>query len=351
MASLDNSSNFFDLYNTEGSLDHNSITVLQLHRGNIFTELLNSFQNGLLSLTKVKIEMILANGEAESASDAGGVLRDALSEFWQEFYEKCTLGTCLKVPYIRHDFGELQWQSIGKILAEGWKCQRYFPIRIAPCFMLSCLGQYSPDDNMLVQNFLKYISESEAESLRNALENFDDVDNNDIIEILSGFDCKWLPKKDNIKQLLIDIAHKELVQKPSFVAKCFHGYLQHIMESELKGVYADLEPSPRNILSKIILSENDSSSPPKNVYEYLRKYIKEADLKKRSSFLRFCTGSDVVNGTILLTFTNTEGFHRMPVSHTCSGVLELSLNYDNFIDFRSEMNSILDTNIWVMDVV
>lgn len=119
------------------------------------------------------------------------------------------------------------------------------------------------------------------------------------------------------------------------------------MKSELKTNYADLEPSPpKNILSKIILPENDNLSPP-NVYEYLLKYIKKAN---KIPFVRFCTGSNVANGTILLSFTNTEGFRRMPAFHTCSGVVELSLNY-HFIDFISEMNSTLDSNIWVIDVV
>jgi len=42
---------------------------------------------------------------------------------------------------------------------------------------------------------------------------------------------------------------------------------------------------------------------------------------------------------------------RAPVAHTCSGVLELPSKYEYFADFRKELNSILASNIWVMDIL
>ncbi|KAK5862890.1 hypothetical protein PBY51_018241 [Eleginops maclovinus] len=42
---------------------------------------------------------------------------------------------------------------------------------------------------------------------------------------------------------------------------------------------------------------------------------------------------------------------RRPIGHTCAFVLEVSDSYDNFPDFRSEFNAVLDSNIWVMDIV
>ncbi|KAJ4933550.1 hypothetical protein JOQ06_030376, partial [Pogonophryne albipinna] len=44
------------------------------------------------------------------AGSGSGVLRDVLSCFWQEFYERCTLGTTVKVPFIRHDFPAETWK-------------------------------------------------------------------------------------------------------------------------------------------------------------------------------------------------------------------------------------------------
>jgi len=50
-------------------------------------------------------------------------------------------------------------------------------------------------------------------------------------------------------------------------------------------------------------------------------------------------------------FTNVVGLARAPIAHTCSGVLELPSKYEYFADFRKELNCILASNIWVMDIL
>lgn len=77
---------------------------IQLHRGQVMDELISIFSNMPETCETLTIEMILPNGQKESGYDMGGVLRDALSEFWATFYEKCTIGTDFKVPFVRHDF-------------------------------------------------------------------------------------------------------------------------------------------------------------------------------------------------------------------------------------------------------
>lgn len=84
------------------------------------------------------LEMLLPNGCKEAAYDGGGVFRDALSEFWQTFYDKCTEGTDYKIPVIREDFNETKWESIAKILLKGWDDVKYFPIKLAPAFIEHC---------------------------------------------------------------------------------------------------------------------------------------------------------------------------------------------------------------------
>ena len=48
---------------------------------------------------------------------------------------------------------------------------------------------------------------------------------------------------------------------------------------------------------------------------------------------------------------STSEFTRRPVAHTCGCVLELPNSYQSFIEFRSEFTSILESNVWIMDVV
>ncbi|ELU17829.1 hypothetical protein CAPTEDRAFT_194969 [Capitella teleta] len=68
---------------------------IKLHRGHVFEKLNEAFQNNpamkcpSMCLT---IEMVLPNGIVEMGQDTGGILHDALSEYWSTFKEKCTTG-------------------------------------------------------------------------------------------------------------------------------------------------------------------------------------------------------------------------------------------------------------------
>ena len=52
----------------------------------------------ILKKVMIAATVILPNGDKEQADDSGGVMRDILCEFWDIFYEQCTLGSDVKVP-------------------------------------------------------------------------------------------------------------------------------------------------------------------------------------------------------------------------------------------------------------
>ena len=61
-----------------------------------------------------------------------------------------------------------------------------------------------------------------------------------------------------------------------------------------------------------------------------------------SLFMRFVTGSSVcATQSIKVEFIALSGFSRRPISHTCNSTIELSTNYINYSDFRSEFDCIL----------
>ena len=59
---------------------------ITLHRRRVFKELMKAYSNLGKYGGRPKITVILPNEETESAEDTGGVLRDVLSEFWEDFY-------------------------------------------------------------------------------------------------------------------------------------------------------------------------------------------------------------------------------------------------------------------------
>lgn len=75
--------------------DKPQATKLRLRRGNIFQDLKAAFTDGLISVNDgfVEIEMVLPNGSTEKGEDSGGILRDALSEYWGTFFMKCAAGS------------------------------------------------------------------------------------------------------------------------------------------------------------------------------------------------------------------------------------------------------------------
>nr|XP_020497099.1 uncharacterized protein LOC109989612 [Labrus bergylta] len=79
--------------------------IVVLHRGQILKELIQVFLEERIMEDNLYFQ--------QKAVDDGGVLRDVLSEFWNDFYEQCTLGNVFKVPYLRHDFREQEWESVG----------------------------------------------------------------------------------------------------------------------------------------------------------------------------------------------------------------------------------------------
>lgn len=88
------------------------------------------------------------------------------------------------------------------------------------------------------------------------------------------------------------------------------------------------------------------------MYFIFFRYIKETTDDFRLKFLRFATGADVItDNKITVEFINVVGLARAPVAHTCSGVLQLPSKYEYFADFRKEMNCLLSSNIWIMDIV
>lgn len=58
-------------------------------------------------------KVILPDGKLGMTVDDEGALRDVLSEFWNHFYERCTLGNGFKMPYVHHDFSKETKKSIG----------------------------------------------------------------------------------------------------------------------------------------------------------------------------------------------------------------------------------------------
>ncbi|XP_073683553.1 uncharacterized protein [Garra rufa] len=324
--------------------------ILVIHRGQALRQLIAHFCDKSVLTDDISVKVILPDGRLENAVDEGGVLRDVLSEFWNDFYEQCTLGNSFKVPYLRHDFGQQEWESVGRIIAFGWLKQKYLPVKIAPVMLEQAAHGCATS---LVDCFLRYVTESDRVILESCRSHFEDVDKEELFDVMDHHSFRRVPTADNIEQLLEEMAHQKLIQEPAFVIEQWHNVLAP-MSIELKDIaaaYDELQPTSRKV-TKSIAYPDTMNVQQKQTGRYLSTFLRESDKQHLSLFLRFCTGSDLFLGkNITISFTQLEGFQRRPIAHTCGCYLELPVNYDNYPEFRHEMNKVLESNIWVMDIV
>ncbi|XP_023818529.1 uncharacterized protein LOC110016336 [Oryzias latipes] len=223
--------------------------TLVLHHANSFNEMIEAFTDTNILDKNLNIRRLLPDNSVEKATGSG-VVRDVYSSFWTEFYERCTLGTTLKVPFLRHDFCVAKWKAIGRIFLKGFRDCQYLPIRLAPPFLEQMLyGEVYSD---LKKTFLQFVSTQEQDILRNALHDFSSADTDELMEVLSTYECRKMVTAINIAGILDEISHKELVQKPMFVIDCWQEVTKahvNLSPGELTKTYKDLQPTPKKVVA------------------------------------------------------------------------------------------------------
>ncbi|XP_028291708.1 uncharacterized protein LOC114463690 [Gouania willdenowi] len=325
--------------------------TLIIRRGHCLTDLISAFKDPKIIASEVNIKMHLPNGELEQG-EGNGVLRDCLTEFWMDFYDSCTLGVEVKVPFIRHDFQCEEWQAVARVFVVGWKQAGYFPVKLAIPFLEEVL--YGSTTSSFKDSFLLYVSQEERSVLLKALEDFNSVDTDELLDILDAHECKQVPTKDTLLPVLAQIGHKVIVQAPMYVIKCWRpvvGSVAGLLPQEgLHHFITQKKPTAKTVKGLLNFPE-EMTAAQSTVSRYLKRYIGEIDCNHLQLFLRFCTGSDLLDNVILIEFIETTDFLRRPQSHTCGCVLKLPIGYNSYPDFRSEFNNILTSSMWVMDVV
>ncbi|XP_037136574.1 uncharacterized protein LOC119139711 [Syngnathus acus] len=95
--------------------DPQDVLTITVHSTDTLNDMIRAFCKEEILNKPLSVKRILP-GDREEAGVGSGVLRDVLTCFWQEFYDRCTLGTSIKVPFIRHDFSAAKWKAVGRIL-------------------------------------------------------------------------------------------------------------------------------------------------------------------------------------------------------------------------------------------
>ncbi|XP_053569293.1 uncharacterized protein LOC128659738 [Bombina bombina] len=327
-----------------------TITLI-IRRGHCLFDLIKEFKSPDILTAEVNVRMRLPNGDLEKGEGIG-MLMDCLTEFWTEFYDRCTLGANVKVPFIRHDYQSEEWQAVARIFVVGWNLARYFPVRLAVPFLEEVL--YGRSTSSYMDSFLHYVSEQEKHVLIKALEDFNSVDIDSLLDILDVHECHQVPNKDTFLPLLSQMGHKAIIQAPMYVIECWRPIVMSLEIALPQEALYDLiqKKIPTGKSVRDLLLFPDNMTPQQlGAARYLKRYVGEVDQQTLHNFLHFCTGSNLVENPVTIEFIETTEFQRRPQSHTCGCILKLPMCYHNYPDFRSDFNALLSSPVWLMDII
>lgn len=330
--------------NTAAPVDIVCVTI-KVHRVNLLDEMISQFKDPVLLKLQLKFTYI-----NEQGADADGVSRDVYAAFWEEFMDHTAEGEELRVPSLSPKWQEEEWKSIGRILVKGFQDYGYFPTRLSPaCAVAIIFGEHEVSTDMLFESLLMYLSQTERDLLTTAItEELSGEDRDDLLDLLDRMGVTSLPAKDNLKGIFLQVAHKQIIQKPRYalekISLTAGETLQQMFHSpqDVQNMYEEKKPTTKKLLK--LLNAIPKTQAESQSYRFLQQYIRGLDDVGLRKMLRFVTGSDVVCvNQIEILFTSLEGLARRPVSHTCGPVLELPSTYLSYPELRVEMDNVLFT--------
>ena len=81
-----------------------------------------------------------------------------------------------------------------------------------------------PED--VLAKFLCSLPDMDKEACQGALSHYESVDEDDLLEVLSTYNTRVMPHKENIGLVLKEVAQHELIQRTAFITECWGPRLQ-----------------------------------------------------------------------------------------------------------------------------
>ena len=262
---------------------------ITLHRGRVFTELNALVKSGALTpdTGKVVVHMVDMRGNPENGVDTGGLLRDALVEYWRSFYSRCS-GRDWKVPVIAPAMTDV-WERVAVIFVLGFRLEKYSPPELAPAFLAGCLDRKITDRQMMA-SFMEVVSFQDKDFIEEVQSNedFDDWFGSDCQTFLEEMEVSTIPSRENWNTILRQAAHTTLVQKPAYVRDTWNAvFAKH--RNALSTV-ADATKLKNKHVEKLIDDADARDEGEKKILGHLRKFIRLAREGVLRNFLRYATG-------------------------------------------------------------
>eukprot|EP00794_Sanderia_malayensis_P012616 gene12616-13905_t len=240
------------------------IKAVKIHQSTLRQDMLELFSNDDVLKCNLDVAFIGHNGQ-EEIGRGQGVLREALTSFWKGFCNALSVGTQSKVPAIRHDYQRKEWEAVARILIFGYMKEQYFPLLLSPAIIAACLfGEEHVSDDYLLRSFNSYVAEEERDALKKCIsDDFESADE-DVLDFLSSYKCYKHVTKQNITEVVHQLAHQELIQRPKYITNCWCPYLKILLQygdfksvESLEKLYVQRKPTSKNITVSFIDLQSD----------------------------------------------------------------------------------------------
>lgn len=333
--------------------------IVNVHRSLIKEDLIKLLADPTVLQQELDWRVIDNHGRQEEGVGSG-VQRDILATFWPGIFSSLTLRDVEKVPCIRHDHQKTEWEAICRVLVYGYRFAGYVPICLSSVFLASCIyGEESISKEVLLTLFMYYVTAYDREVLTKCLSGDLDCQDDDLLEFLSSYKSFKLPNKDNLKVLLMELAHQEIIQKPRYVAQCWSPIIISLKSDlhfccvkSIKELFLDLSPNAKKVIKALQPKANNESK--KESFDFQRQFIKSLDRSSLKGFLKFVTGSDVLlkDQKISVAFYVVDGLARRPIAHTCGPLLEVPCTYQSYNELAEEFTNIMrEKEEWTFNIV
>ena len=237
-----------------------------------------------------------------------------------------------------------RWEAVARIMLYGFRVG-YFPLRLSPVFLLSALfGENHVSKDLLLSSFKLYISTEERDIITQMLDKYDEENEDALLETLSSYNCYRKPSKESLLEIVHELSHQELIQKPRYVANCMStefGRRKHPFTNKeaLHEFYKEKSLSSRKVIKCLDVSpENDSQ---RSVVNHVHRFIKSRDKRELATFMRFITGSDIMPEINISVVFVTQLF-RAPIARSCVPMLELADTYTCYNELAEEFSAVLN---------
>jgi hypothetical protein len=81
-------------------------------------------------------------------------------------------------------------------------------------------------NDLLLDSFKLYVSADEKEVINACMDGHFDNNNEDTLDFLSSYKCFRVANAENINEIIFQLAHQEIVQRPKYIATCWSTMLK-----------------------------------------------------------------------------------------------------------------------------